>query len=53
MVVNGVGGASGDQDTENTELMAVYLYTKENQGAEKVTQEGKNGEMKHNPRPKC
>lgn len=51
MVVNGVGGASGDQDTENTELMAIY--TKENQGAEKVTQEGKNGEMKHNPRPKC
>ena len=37
MVVNGVGGASGDQDTENTELMAIY--TKDNQGAEKVTQE--------------
>lgn len=34
VVVNGVGGASGDQDTENTELMAIY--TKENQGAEKV-----------------
>ncbi|XP_020503096.1 solute carrier family 23 member 2 isoform X1 [Labrus bergylta] len=33
VVVNGVGGASGDQDTENTELMAIY--TKENQGAEK------------------
>lgn len=35
MVVNGVGGASGDQDTENTELMAIY--TKDVQGAEKVT----------------
>lgn len=35
VVVNGVGGASGDQDTENTELMAIY--TKDNQGAEKVT----------------
>lgn len=34
-MVNGVGGASGDQDTENTELMAIY--TKENQGAEKVS----------------
>uniref|UniRef100_A0A7N6B0Q7 Solute carrier family 23 member 2 n=1 Tax=Anabas testudineus TaxID=64144 RepID=A0A7N6B0Q7_ANATE len=33
VVVNGLGGASGDQDTENTELMAIY--TKENQGAEK------------------
>ncbi|KAK5870977.1 hypothetical protein PBY51_003881 [Eleginops maclovinus] len=33
VVVNGVGGASGDQDTENTELMAIY--TKDNQGAEK------------------
>lgn len=39
MVVNGVGGASGDQDTENTELMAIY--TKENQRAEKVSQEEK------------
>ncbi|CAG5924490.1 unnamed protein product, partial [Menidia menidia] len=33
VVVNGVSSASGDQDTENTELMAIY--TKENQGAEK------------------
>uniref|UniRef100_A0A671U6W9 Solute carrier family 23 member 2 n=1 Tax=Sparus aurata TaxID=8175 RepID=A0A671U6W9_SPAAU len=33
VVVNGVGAASGDQDTENTELMAIY--TKENQRAEK------------------
>ncbi|KAF6730102.1 Solute carrier family 23 member 2 [Oryzias melastigma] len=33
VVVNGVGGASGDQDTENTELMSIY--TKDNQGAEK------------------
>ncbi|KAF3851272.1 hypothetical protein F7725_013044 [Dissostichus mawsoni] len=33
VVVNGVGGASGDQDTENTELMAIY--TKDNHGAEK------------------
>lgn len=30
-----MGSASGDQDTENTELMAIY--TKENQRAEKVT----------------
>ena len=35
VVVNGVGSASGDQDTEDTELMAIY--TKENQKAEKVT----------------
>lgn len=35
MVVNGVGGASGDQDTENTELMAIY--TKDIQREEKVT----------------
>lgn len=34
MVVNGVLQASGDQDTEDTELMAIY--TKANQGAEKV-----------------
>lgn len=34
MVVNGVGQAAGEQDTEDTELMAVY--TKENQGGEKV-----------------
>lgn len=34
-----MGGASGDQDTENTELMAIY--TKDNQGAEKVTREEK------------
>ncbi|XP_023199408.1 solute carrier family 23 member 2-like isoform X2 [Xiphophorus maculatus] len=33
VVVNGVGGATGDQDTENTELMAIY--TKDNQAAEK------------------
>ncbi|XP_056275405.1 solute carrier family 23 member 2 isoform X3 [Pseudoliparis swirei] len=33
VVVNGVGGANGDQDTENTELMAIY--DKENPGAEK------------------
>uniref|UniRef100_A0AAX7V680 Solute carrier family 23 member 2 n=1 Tax=Astatotilapia calliptera TaxID=8154 RepID=A0AAX7V680_ASTCA len=33
VVVNGVSGASGDQDTENTELMAIY--TKDNQGGEK------------------
>ncbi|KAA8592680.1 hypothetical protein FQN60_018135 [Etheostoma spectabile] len=33
VIVNGLGGASGDQDTENTELMAIY--TKDNQGAEK------------------
>lgn len=33
--VNGVGGANVDQDTENTELMAIY--TKDNQGVEKVT----------------
>uniref|UniRef100_A0A665SXM8 Solute carrier family 23 member 2 n=1 Tax=Echeneis naucrates TaxID=173247 RepID=A0A665SXM8_ECHNA len=33
VVVNGVGGASGDQDTENTELMAIY--TKDSQRAEK------------------
>uniref|UniRef100_A0A8C7YB33 Solute carrier family 23 member 2 n=1 Tax=Oryzias sinensis TaxID=183150 RepID=A0A8C7YB33_9TELE len=33
VVVNGVGGASGDQDTENTELMSIY--TKDNQGTEK------------------
>lgn len=37
VVVNGVGGASGDQDTENTELMAIY--TKDIQGAEKVSRE--------------
>lgn len=36
-MVNGLGGASGDQDTENTELMAIY--SNDNQGAEKVTQE--------------
>lgn len=34
-----MGGAGGDQDTENTELMAIY--TRENQSAEKVTQAGK------------
>lgn len=34
VVINGVGSANGDQDTENTELMAVY--TKENQITEKV-----------------
>lgn len=34
-MVNGLGSASADQDTENTELMAIY--TKDNQGAEKVT----------------
>lgn len=34
-----MGGAGGDQDTENTELMAIY--TRENQSAEKVTQVGK------------
>ncbi|XP_038836763.1 solute carrier family 23 member 2-like isoform X1 [Salvelinus fontinalis] len=33
VVVNGVGQAAGEQDTEDTELMAVY--TKENQGGEK------------------
>ncbi|TNN66860.1 Solute carrier family 23 member 2 [Liparis tanakae] len=33
VVINGVGGANGDQDTENTELMAIY--DKENPGAEK------------------
>ncbi|CAL8249185.1 unnamed protein product [Merluccius merluccius] len=33
VVVNGVGQANGDQDTEDTELMAVYA--KENQGGEK------------------
>ncbi|TNM89938.1 hypothetical protein fugu_004172 [Takifugu bimaculatus] len=33
VVINGVGSASGDQDTENTELMAIY--TKENQITEK------------------
>ncbi|CAL8345467.1 unnamed protein product [Lota lota] len=33
MVVNGVSQTNGDQDTEDTELMAVY--TKENQGGEK------------------
>ncbi|XP_054630936.1 solute carrier family 23 member 2 isoform X1 [Dunckerocampus dactyliophorus] len=32
VVVNGVGGANGDQDTENTELMAIYAKV---QGAEK------------------
>lgn len=36
VVVNGVGGASGDQDTENTELMAIYTKDK---GADKVTQD--------------
>lgn len=39
VVVNGVGSATGDQDTENTELMAIY--TKENQRAEKVSREEK------------
>lgn len=34
VVVNGLGGAGGDQDTENTELMAIY--TRENQSADKV-----------------
>uniref|UniRef100_A0A4W5RAK1 Solute carrier family 23 member 2 n=1 Tax=Hucho hucho TaxID=62062 RepID=A0A4W5RAK1_9TELE len=33
VVVNGVGQAAGEQDTEDTELMAIY--TKENQGGEK------------------
>ncbi|KAM4746111.1 solute carrier family 23 member 2 isoform 2-T2 [Anableps anableps] len=33
VVINGVGGATGDQDTENTELMAIY--TKDDQAAEK------------------
>ncbi|XP_061784304.1 solute carrier family 23 member 2 isoform X1 [Nerophis lumbriciformis] len=32
VVVNGVGGANGDQDTENTELMAIYTKV---QGVEK------------------
>lgn len=44
-MVNGVGGATGDQDTENTELMAIY--TKDNQAAEKVT-ENENMEVKYN-----
>lgn len=39
VVVNGVSSATGDQDTENTELMAIY--TKENQRAEKVSREEK------------
>lgn len=34
VVVNGLGGTGGDQDTENTELMAIY--TRENQSADKV-----------------
>lgn len=34
VVVNGLGGAGGDQDTENTELMAIY--SRENQSADKV-----------------
>lgn len=34
VVVNGLGGAGGEQDTENTELMAIY--TRENQSADKV-----------------
>ncbi|XP_075889334.1 solute carrier family 23 member 2 isoform X1 [Nelusetta ayraudi] len=33
VVVNGLGGAGGDQDTENTELMAIY--SRENQSADK------------------
>ncbi|KAM6965677.1 solute carrier family 23 member 2 [Aplochiton taeniatus] len=33
VVVNGVGQAAGDQDTEDTELMAIY--TKASQGADK------------------
>lgn len=35
VLVNGASGASGDQDTENTELMAIY--TKDIQNAEKVS----------------
>lgn len=41
-----MGGAGGDQDTENTELMAIY--TRENQSAEKVTQAGKYKKKTHN-----
>ncbi|KAG7480770.1 hypothetical protein MATL_G00059800, partial [Megalops atlanticus] len=33
VVLNGVSQAAADQDTENTELMAIYI--KENEGAEK------------------
>lgn len=35
VVVNGVAAAPGDQDTEDTELMAIY--TKERQVADKVS----------------
>lgn len=52
VVINGVSSGSGDHDTENTELMAIY--TKDNQRAEKVTHEEKwRSETKTSCHPEC